>query len=574
MTGAPARRRLTVRGPTHVNDTMQRLSRTSQVIAMFARYRRSGILTGLDLGEAHEEEPLDGEADALAERFVTDLEQMGPAFVKLGQALSTRPDLVPPSWIAALERIQDDATPAPVDDIEALLERELGVRASKVFAQIDPQPMAAASLAQVHRAVLHDGRVVALKIQRPDVATAVRSDLDLLARLAGTADSLTDAGRRLRLADWMGEFRKAMINELDYRIEAENLDRFGRHLSGYPLLRVPAPLWDYVTPRLLVMDWIDGINVTRITGLRRTELDTMPVTSQLLHAYLDQVFVHGDIHADPHPGNVLLCPDGRIALIDLGMVATIPPRQREHLLKLVFAAVDGRGEDVARELQVLGTRLEDFDEAAYVREISQVVARYASATRRASEGRMVLELVRRATDCGLRTPPEISLLGKTLLNLERVVDTLAPELDVREQIESHLQSLMRDRMRKAFSPASLATEALELQELVRDAPRKLSDTLSLMAANRMQVRLAGLDDSRLMENLQKIANRIASSVVIAALLLSSTQLMRLDVGPTMFGYPTLAVLMFLIAAVLGVVLVVSAMRYDRHARPLERSGTE
>ncbi|MGJ4804962.1 ABC1 kinase family protein [Luteimonas sp. SDU82] len=553
---------------------MQRLSRTSQVIAMFARYRRAGILTGFDLGETPPEDVAAGETDALAERFVADLEAMGPAFVKLGQALSTRPDLVPASWIAALERIQDNATPAPVGDIELLLENELGVRASKVFAEIDPQPMAAASLAQVHRAVLHDGRVVALKIQRPDVAGSVRSDLDVLARLAGTADTLTDAGRRLRLADWIGEFRKAMINELDYRIEAENLDRFGRHLSGYPLLRVPTPLWDYVTPRLLVMDWIEGINVTRITGLRRTELDTVPVTSQLLRAYLDQVFVHGDIHADPHPGNVLLGPDGRIALIDLGMVATIPPRQREHLLKLVFAAVDGRGEDVARQLVVLGTRLEDFDEAAYVREISQVVARYASTTRRASEGRMVLDLVRRATECGLRTPPEISLLGKTLLNLERVVDALAPELDVREQIESHLQSLMRERMRKAFSPASLATEALELQELVRDAPRKLSDTLSLVAANRLQVRLAGLDDSRLMENLQKIANRIASAVVIAALLLSSTQLMRLDVGPTMFGYPALAVLMFLIAAVLGVILVISALRYDHRARPMERTGAE
>ncbi|MGY1410184.1 MULTISPECIES: ABC1 kinase family protein [unclassified Luteimonas] len=553
---------------------MQRLSRTSQIIAMFARYRRAGIMTGLDLGDARDEEAADGETDALAERFVNDLEAMGPAFVKLGQALSTRPDLVPASWLAALERIQDDATPAQVGDIEVLLENELGVRASKVFAEIDPKPMAAASLAQVHRAVLHDGRVVALKIQRPDVATSVRSDLDVLAQLAGTADTLTDAGRRLRLADWIAEFRKAMLNELDYRIEAENLDRFGRHLSAYPLLRVPKPLWDYVTPRLLVMDWIEGINVTRITGLRRTELDTAPATSQLLRAYLDQVFVHGDIHADPHPGNVLLGPDGRIALIDLGMVATIPPRQREHLLKLVFAAVDGRGEDVARQLVVLGTRLEDFDEGAYVREISQAVARYANATRRASEGRMVLDLVRRATECGLRTPPEISLLGKTLLNLERVVETLAPELDVREQIESHLQSLMRDRLRKALSPANLATEALELQELVRDAPRKISDTLSLLASNRMQVRLAGLDDSRLMENLQKIANRIASSVVIAALLLSSTQLMRLDVGPSMWGYPALAVVMFVIAAVLAVMLVISAMRYDRRARPVERTGAE
>ena len=540
---------------------------------MLARYRSAGILTGFDLGEA-EEDPIDGETDELAERFVADLEAMGPAFVKLGQALSTRPDLVPASWITALERTQDDATPAPVDDIEALLEKELGVRASKVFSEIDPEPMAAASLAQVHRAVLRDGRVVALKIQRPDVACACRVDLDVLAGLAGTADALTDAGRRMRLADWIAEFRKAMLDELDYRFEAENLDRFARHLAGYARLRVPRPLWDYVTPRLLVMEWIDGINVTRISGLRRTEEDTAPATVELLRAYLDQVFVHGDIHADPHPGNVLLCPDGRIALIDLGMVATIPPRQRERLLKLVFAAVDGRGEDVERELVALGTRLEDFDESACVREVSQVVARYSGSARPTSEGRMVLELVRRSTECGLRTPPEISLLGKTLLNLERVVDALAPGVDVRREIESHLQSLMRERLRQSLSPTNLAAEAMELQELVREAPRKLSDALSLVAANRLQVRLAGLDDSRLMENLQKIANRIASAVVIAALLLSSTQIMRLEGGPRLLGYPALAMLMFLVAAVLGLMLVVSAMRRDRLARPVERSGTE
>lgn len=550
------------------------LARKAQILGFLLKYRNAGVFS-FDM-----DPPLPGagvpesSGDSHPEQFVSDLEALGPTFVKLGQSLSTRPDMVPPEYLAALERMQDNVDPLPFQSVQEVIERELGMRPDRVFSRIDEAPLGCASLAQVHRAWLRDGREVAVKVQRPDIAGVIAEDLDLLATLAGQADRMTEIGRRMHFADWVGEFRKSLSAELDYRVEAQNLDRFAGHFARYPELSVPAPVWDLTRTRMLTMELVHGTKVTDISGIRRTEQDMGHLAGTLLRAYLDQVFVHGEIHADPHPGNMLLTPDGRLALFDLGMVAHVPPRQRDRLLKLLFAAVDGRGEEAAAESIAMGTRLEDFDEARYVREVSQLVARYAarSETQGITEGRLVLELVRFSASCGLRTAPELSLLGKTLLHLEQVSTALDPALDVRRVMESHLESVMRGRLRKSFSAASLASEAMELQALVREAPRKIGDVLSLMADNRMQVRVTGLEEARLLDSLHKIANRITAGLVTAALIIGAALLMRVDGGPRLLGYPALALVLFVVAAAIGLVLVGSALFGDRRPRPHEETG--
>jgi predicted unusual protein kinase regulating ubiquinone biosynthesis (AarF/ABC1/UbiB family) len=549
------------------------LARTARIVRFLLKYRNAGVFSGLDV-DASLASPEDAAVEGKPEQFVADLEALGPTFVKIGQALSTRPDMVPPAYLAALQRMQDDVAPVQFADIRAVAEEELGFKLGKLFSEFEETPLGGASLAQVHRARLRDGRRVAVKIQRPGIVENIHADLDALAAMADKADRFTDAGRRAHFADWVHEFRKSLLAELDYRVEAENLERFNQHFANYPELFVPQPVWDLTRRRVLTMELVDGVKATDITGLRRTEQSLAPLAEAVMRGYLDQTFVHGEIHADPHPGNLLVTDDGRIALLDLGMVAHVPPRQRERLLKLLFAAVDGRGEEVAQEAIAMSIQLADFDEEHYVREVGQMVSRYAarSGSRSTSEGRLVLDLTLLGANCGLRTPPELSLLGKTLLNLEAVSRALDPGMDVKAVVEQHLEHVMRERLKKSFSPARLASEAMEIQALVREAPRKLSDILALLAENRVQVRMTGLDDSQLMENVQKIANRISTGIIVASLVLGSALLMRLEGGPRLMGYPALALVMFVAAAVLGVGIVVSALLRDRKARPQETRG--
>ena len=435
-------------------------------------------------------------------------------------------------------------------------------------------PLGSASLAQVHRARLHDGRVVAVKIQRPGIAEEVSHDLATLESIASGVDHTTGLGQRVRFTDWVHEFRRALIAELDYCLEAANLERFSDHLAEYPDLLVPKPVWELTRSRVLVMELITGVQPEASVRERLPKYLLERLCESLLRGYVDQMFVHGEIHADPHPGNMLITADGRMGIFDLGMVVHVPPRQRLRLLKLMFSAIDGRGDDAVEEVIALGTRLEDFDEERYLREAGQMIARYAAHAdlQGYSEGRLMLDLTRIGAACGLRSPPELSLLGRALLHLEGVCRLLAPELRVRPVLEDHFPRVVRAQMQRSMSLPSLAVEAVELQALIQDAPRKVSAALSLIAENRLQVRVTGLQESRLMENLQKIANRIAAGVVIAALILASALLLRAQPGGLMSGYSKLAMLLFVIATALGLGLVISALFHDRKAKPPEERG--
>ena len=542
---------------------MSEAARLAAITAFLVKHRSSPVFRP---GKPGEPQP----KGSTAEEFVDDLEALGPSFVKIGQTLSTRPDLVPPDYLEALVRLQDQADPVPLDEIEKQIETELGAKPSKLFTSFDPEPIGTASLAQVHVAQLKSGRRVAVKVQRPDIATQIDADLASLKRLVSSLGVVGIAPGRFGFGEWLEEFRISLMAELDYRLEAENLVSFRERMQAYPHILVPAPVWDYSTAKVLTMELAEGIRVTDIPDVLRTEVDLEPLAGELGRAYLDQVFVHGLIHADPHPGNMVLTPEHDLVLLDLGMVAHVPPRLRDQLLKLVLATVEGRGEQAAETLMHMSTRLEEFDEARFIREIGRMVSRFSSSeTGAESEGDFLLAMIKVGIDCGLKPPAELTMLAKTLLNLESVMLALDRDVSMKNLLRGHMESLFTARMKSSLDLGRMATDALDLQELLREAPPRLSVLLRTLADNRFKVHVAGLEEARLIEGLQKVANRITAGVIAAAMIVGASMIMRIRTDHQIFGYPALALVMFVIAVGLGTALIVASLVTDRRTKPNE-----
>ena len=505
------------------------------------------------------------EQDAQAEQLAQDIQQLGPAFIKIGQALSVRPDLLPPHYLEALSALQDDVEQVPFEQIRERIETELGVRTTQAFAELDPEPLAAASLAQVHTATLRDGRQVVIKVQRPNIEQEIRTDLSVLGSAARAADRLTEHGRRVHFAEWIDEMSETLAEELDYRLEAENLRAFRSHLQNYPNLVVPAPIEDFSSQRVLTMERIAGHKVSKAVALRRLEEPLDELARDLMRAYLDQIFLHGLVHADPHPGNVLLMDDGRLGLVDLGMVVRIGPRMQGELLRLLSAVAQGDGDEAAEQVVGLSERLEMFDQRAWGRRCARLVSRYhcSGELGPASLGGLMIELTRLSSQCGLRPPPEIAVLGRTLLSLEGVVKLLDPRAEPRELVREHIDTVVARRAANQLNLRTLRERVGEVAELGRDLPNQLRDVLTLLAENRFRVRISGLEESRLLENMQKIANRITAGLISAALVVGAALALRIDAGPKLFGYPGLALVMFVLAFVLSAALVISSLLSDR-----------
>jgi len=502
-----------------------------------------------------------------ATTLAADLERLGPTYIKLGQLLSTRADMLPQSYIDALARLQDNVEPFDYEAVEATVSRELGVRISKAFADFERKPIAAASLGQVHRARLRDGRAVVVKVQRPDIQEQITQDLDALCEVAQFLDSNTEAGRQYEIAPMILTLRKSLLNELDYRREARNLIALNDNLIDFDRIVVPLPIEDYTTSCVLTMDYIRGRKITSVSPLRRIELDRGELIDQLFQAYLKQILIDGFFHADPHPGNVFLTDEDTIALLDLGMVAHVPPTLQDGFLKLILAVAEGRGDKAAQVAITIGSKREDYDEAQFFRRISELVAENLDVTLgHANVGRSTLEIKRIAAECGVSLPPEITMVGKALLNLDEIARTLAPEFDPTRAIRDNTVAIMQRKFRASLSPGRLFTSVLEAKETLEELPRRVNTILERVANNDIRIKVDALEEETLIEGMQKIANRITTGLVIAALIIGAAMLMRVETSFRILGYPGFAMILFSLAAGGGIWLVASILTKDMRAR--------
>lgn len=546
----------------------ERLKRYKDVALLLVKYGRSDLVKQAGL-----EESLDADETSLAEttpqaeELAADLEKLGPTFIKLGQVLSTRADLLSPPYLEALSRLQDQIEPFPFAEVDRIVSGELGVRLSKAFADFERQPLAAASLAQVHLAQMRDGRTVVVKVQRPNIREQIVEDLEALVQIAQFLDAHTELGKRYDFENMLRDLRASLLRELDFKLEANNLITFSENLREFEHLIIPEPIENYCTSRILTMEYIPGKKITDLSPLRLMEIDGPGLARELFRAYLKQILLDGFLHADPHPGNVFLTDDDQVALLDLGMVARLLPGLRDNVLRLLLAIAEGRGEEAAEITIRIGEPKARFDKPEFSKRIAELVAENADASlTRLNAGKVVLEITKISADCWFRLPSEFTMVAKALLNLDRVVFTLDPNFEPTAIIRQRAIEILQRNLMQSVAPINLIGEVVELKEFAEKLPGRVNKILDTIGNNEFKVDVNAIDEKIVLEGLQKVANRISLGLILASLIVGASMLMRVETSFRILGYPGFAMIFFVLAAIAGVGLAITIVMTDVRAR--------
>ncbi|MEM7697157.1 MAG: AarF/UbiB family protein [Verrucomicrobiota bacterium] len=497
------------------------------------------------------------EASDDAEEFASALEEMGPAFVKVGQLLSTRSDLLPQEWTLALERLQDDVAPVPFEEIASIIENDLGVSPTKLFRSINEVPFAVGSIGQVHRATLRDSQdEVVVKVRRPGIEQKMRVDLDVICEVADFLEKHTRFGADYDVGIMMKQFQRTILAELDFTRELKNLERIRDAVSETDRLIAPQGYENLSSRQVLTMEYIAGRKLTDLSGVVLTEVDGDGLVSGLFECYLDQILVDGFFHADPHPGNVLLTADHQLALIDLGMVGYVPKDLQESLLRLLSAVAEGDADAAAEVALSMGSPKEGFDEDLFRAEMRRIAEdREGEAVEELKMGALIIRITQACGRNQLRIPDSIFVIGKMMLNIDRVGKILDPDFDPDDCIRRNVHQIATRKIREDLSAGAFWRYLGDLKNLIQDTPSHIHDILEKVARNEIRVKVDTIDEEKLLKGFHRVANRITVGLILSALIIGASMLMRIESRFTLFGYPGLAISLFLIAAFGGLVLV-------------------
>jgi ubiquinone biosynthesis protein len=496
-----------------------------------------------------------------AEKLRIALEELGPTYIKLGQLLSTRPDLLPPAYTEELSRLQDRVAPLPFEEVKPLLEQEIGSPLETVFESFEPVPVASASIAQVYRARLAPGGTlegeVAVKVVRPGVPEIVEVDVEIVKeaaeRLARSA-----FGRRYDFKSLASQLESTLLAEIDLQQEALNAKRIAESMAEFPRLRVPRVAEELTRRRVLVLEYVEGKKLAEGDGARAD------VADELWRAYLKQILVDGAFHCDPHPGNFLLDQQGRLAVLDHGMIAYVSRENQLRLMALLIALVERDGDRAARVCLEMGIPGTGFREGRFRAAVGLLVARYSGVTMKDLPfGLIVRDLLVLCLRNDIQIQPELTLLGKTLLNLEPLCRRLDPDLDPVRTMKDMAVRLVEEQFRRDMSVERLLSLLLELRSFVYEVPLSARRLVAQLANNefRVEVEIDKADEMQLA--IRDVANRITLGLITAALILGSAFLLRIEAGPSLLGYPVFALVGFLMAAGLGI-YVVAQILMGRH----------
>ncbi|MBN1488335.1 MAG: AarF/ABC1/UbiB kinase family protein [Phycisphaerae bacterium] len=557
-----------------VTRTYRHVNRYRQILTVLVKYGFDEIVDSLKIGQyveiglqlisrGHREHV---ESLTRAQRVRMVLEELGPTFIKLGQVLSTRPDLIPVEFVTELEKLQHTVPPFPFAEAKEIVEAELQRPLDRVFEQFDEKPLAAASIGQVHRATLRDGDDVVVKVQRPGIRAVIDVDLEILFHLATLIERHIEGAELHKPTRIVDEFSRVIDQELDYTIEAKHLEHFAAQFINDPTIYVPKVYRDATTHRVLTMEYIEGVRPSDLGQMAQRGLDRKRVAARGAELILKQIFAHGFFHADPHPGNMFILPSDVICYLDFGMMGRLDRRSREDFADLVHGV---GAHDPARATTALLRLTEHNDDVEpdrrrLERDITEIIDLY-SATHLGEVDlskllQRLMELVQRHR---LRIPADLVMMLKAMTTVEGVGRMLDPDFDMVAAARPHVMKVKLDRMRPQRLLSDMQESGAEMLQLAREIPGGVRDLLQQAKRGHLRIGFEHRGLERMIETHEKITNRIAFAIVVAALIVGSSLIVLSNLPPTWYEIPVIGLGGFLAAGLMGFWLLVSIMRHGR-----------
>jgi ubiquinone biosynthesis protein len=476
-----------------------------------------GIFQWLSLPQRLFFESEDKEAKTVGERVRLVLQELGPTFIKLGQIASTRPDLIPEEVVRELEKLQDQVSPFSFEEVRDIIEKELEDELERIFSDFEEQPFAAASIGQVHRAVLRSGEQVAVKVQRPNITKVIETDLEILYDLATLAENRLKWAAKYNVRDVVDEFSRSLRAELDYTIEGRNAEKIASQFKDNASVHVPKVFWEYTTGKVLTMEYVDGVKLNESDRLKELGYRPNILAERLANAIFKQIFHHGFFHGDPHPGNVLVLPGEVISFIDFGMTGRLSPEIKYHFSSLIIALMRQSTDGVIRAILRMGMVPDDADMAKLRDDVEQLSDKYYGVPlSQLSLGEAINDLFRISFRHSIKIPANLTVLGKTLLTLEGVLEKLDPEFRIFVVLEPFGRDLLWERLYPRSLAKMLGKRLFDYVDIFAEIPKHTKEIASLVKRGKLRIEIAGPETERMLKKLNRIGNRLSFSIVFLA----------------------------------------------------------
>lgn len=489
------------------------------------------------------------------------LEELGPTFVKLGQILSMRPDLLPEDYIMELKKLQDEVPGVDFPYIKSLIESELGKKLEDIFDYFEEQPKAAASIAQVHRARLKSKEEVVVKVQRPDIEKIINSDLEIMFHAARLLERYVPESRLYDPVGIVEEFSEEIKNELDFLREGWNVERFRKNFKGDDSVYVPKVYWEYTTKKILVMEYIDGIKIKDIKSIEEHGFSKKELAEKGIRAVLKQVFKHGFFHADPHGGNIILTKDGRIAFIDFGIMGRLDNFYKYKLLELIQGAISKNIDKVCDVLLEIGFIEGKIDYSRLRWDVEDVIERfYGKTLKEINMSEMLPQMLKLSQKHRVKVPSNLILLIKAVITAEGLGKELYPDFDIVSVAKPYVYELIISNYSPERVIKNAGEELRKFQKAIKGIPEIINKLNNKLAEDNIKIDFEYRGLEKFAFELSKMVNRLVIGIIVSAIIVASSLIIRANVGPMIFGISAIGMLGYMLAAFFGFMILISILR--------------